>query len=87
MKQKDPTDINITKKNKADKQRGASLFEQAIVVALVGVTALAAVSLVGDKTKTKLNEIGNAVEGSESSEGGGGSPSDAPTDAPSEMPT
>ena len=42
-------------------ERGASLVEYALLVALIAVACIAAVSFLGGNAKSKFNEVGTAV--------------------------
>ena len=44
-------------------ERGASLVEYALLVALIAVVCIAAVSLLGDSASTKFSTIGSAISG------------------------
>ncbi len=44
-----------------DDERGASLVEYALLVALIAVVCIAAVTLLGGNAKTKLNSAGSAI--------------------------
>ncbi|MEP6661866.1 MAG: Flp family type IVb pilin [Acidimicrobiales bacterium] len=45
-------------------QRGASLVEYALLVALIAVVCIAAVSLLGSSASTKFSRLGSAISGS-----------------------
>ncbi len=44
-----------------DDERGASLVEYALLVALIAVVCIAAVTLLGDNASSKLNSAGSAI--------------------------
>jgi pilus assembly protein Flp/PilA len=44
-------------------ERGASLVEYALLVALIAVVCIAAVSLLGSSASTKFSRIGSAISG------------------------
>ncbi len=44
-----------------DTERGASLVEYALLVALIAVVCIAAVSLIGTNANDKFNEVGNSL--------------------------
>ena len=44
-------------------ERGASLVEYALLVALIAVVCIAAVSLLGSSASTKFSTIGSAISG------------------------
>ena len=44
-------------------QRGASLVEYALLVALIAVICIAAISLLGSSASTKFSTIGSAISG------------------------
>ena len=44
-----------------DSERGASLVEYALLVALIAVVCIAAVTLLGQNASTKFNSVGGAV--------------------------
>lgn len=43
-------------------ERGASLVEYALLVALIAVVAIAAISFLGGRTKDKFNEVGSELD-------------------------
>jgi pilus assembly protein Flp/PilA len=45
-------------------QRGASLVEYALLVALIAVVCIAAVSLLGSSASSKFSRVGSAISGS-----------------------
>lgn len=45
-------------------ERGASLVEYALLVALIAVVCIAAVSLLGSSASSKFSAIGSAISGS-----------------------
>ncbi|MDP9223068.1 MAG: Flp family type IVb pilin [Actinomycetota bacterium] len=45
-------------------ERGASLVEYALLVALIAVVCIAAVSLLGSSASEKFSNIGSAISGS-----------------------
>ncbi|HEY4376897.1 MAG TPA: Flp family type IVb pilin [Acidimicrobiales bacterium] len=44
-----------------DDERGASLVEYALLVALIAVVCIAAVTLLGSNAKSKFNKVGNSI--------------------------
>jgi pilus assembly protein Flp/PilA len=44
-----------------DDERGASLVEYALLVALIAVVCIAAVTLLGNKSSSKLSSAGSAI--------------------------
>ncbi len=44
-----------------DTERGASLVEYALLVALIAVVCIAAVTLIGTKGSGKLSQVGNSI--------------------------
>ena len=44
-------------------ERGASLVEYALLVALIAVVCIAAVSLLGTSASTKFSRLGSAISG------------------------
>jgi pilus assembly protein Flp/PilA len=44
-------------------ERGASLVEYALLVALIAVACIAAVSFLGGSAEEKFNEVGTAIDG------------------------
>jgi pilus assembly protein Flp/PilA len=49
------------------KNKGASLVEYALLVALISVAAIVAMTTLGDKLKAKFTEVSTAVENAGSS--------------------
>jgi pilus assembly protein Flp/PilA len=47
----------------ATAERGASLVEYALLVALIAVVCIAAVSLLGSSASTKFSGVGSAISG------------------------
>jgi pilus assembly protein Flp/PilA len=45
-------------------QRGASLVEYALLVALIAVVCIAAITLLGRNASTKFSVVGNSISGS-----------------------
>ena len=45
-------------------ERGASLVEYALLVALIAVVCIAAVSLLGSSASSKFSRVGSAISGS-----------------------
>ena len=45
-----------------DDERGASLVEYALLVALIAVVCIAAVSFIGSSAKSKFSEVGNSLK-------------------------
>ncbi len=50
--------------NITDDERGASLVEYALLVALIAVVCIAAVSLLGSSASDNFSTIGSAISGS-----------------------
>jgi len=46
-----------------DEERGASLVEYALLVALIAVVCIAAISLLGSNASTKLSTAGASIAG------------------------
>ena len=46
-----------------DTERGASLVEYALLVALIAVVCIAAVTILGKNASTKFNSVGNSISG------------------------
>ncbi len=44
-----------------DDERGASLVEYALLVALIAVVCIAAITLLGNNASTKLNSVANSI--------------------------
>jgi pilus assembly protein Flp/PilA len=44
-----------------DTERGASLVEYALLVALIAVVCIAAVTLLGGNAKNKFNDVGKSI--------------------------
>ncbi len=44
-----------------DSERGASLVEYALLVALIAVVCIAAVTLLGNNASTKFSTVGNSL--------------------------
>ena len=44
-----------------DTERGASLVEYALLVALIAVVCIAAVTLLGRNASTKFSKVGNSI--------------------------
>ena len=44
-----------------DDERGASLVEYALLVALIAVVCIAAVTLLGNNAKSKFNKVGSSI--------------------------
>ena len=47
----------------ADSDRGATMVEYALMVALIAVVCIAAVSLIGTNANTKFSAVGNSIGG------------------------
>jgi pilus assembly protein Flp/PilA len=47
--------------SKTDSERGASLVEYALLVALIAVVCILAITFLGDSADTKFNSIGTAI--------------------------
>ena len=48
--------------SKTDSERGASLVEYALLVALIAVVCILAVTFLGDSASQKFSSVGSAVE-------------------------
>ena len=46
---------------KFDEERGASLVEYALLVALIAVVCIAAITLLGNNASTKFNSVANSI--------------------------
>ena len=46
----------------ADDERGASLVEYALLVALIAVVCIAAVTVLGGNAKDKFSQVGSAIK-------------------------
>jgi len=46
-----------------DNERGASLVEYALLVALIAVVSIAAVTALGQSASTKFSEVNSAISG------------------------
>ncbi|MBK5222397.1 MAG: Flp family type IVb pilin [Acidimicrobiia bacterium] len=46
-----------------DSDRGASLVEYALLVALIAVVCIAAISFLGESASTQLSKVGSSIEG------------------------
>jgi pilus assembly protein Flp/PilA len=44
-----------------DSERGASLVEYALLVALIAVVCIAAITLLGNSASTKFNDVGTSL--------------------------
>jgi pilus assembly protein Flp/PilA len=49
---------------KFDEERGASLVEYALLVALIAVVCIAAITLLGNNASTKFSQVGGSIGGS-----------------------
>ena len=49
--------------NIADDEKGASLVEYALLVALIAVVCIAAITLLGNNASTKFSEVGGSIGG------------------------
>ena len=49
-------------KAQAKTERGASLVEYGLLVALIAVVCIAAVSFIGSSAKSKFSEVGNSLK-------------------------
>ncbi len=47
----------------AKTERGASLVEYALLVALIAVVCIAAISFLGNSAKDKFNGVGSSIKG------------------------
>jgi pilus assembly protein Flp/PilA len=47
-----------------DSERGASLVEYALLIALIAIVCFAAVTFLGTRTQAPINEIGTSLAGS-----------------------
>src|SRR6266850_1853758 len=50
--------------NVADDEKGASLVEYALLVALIAVVCIAAITLLGNNASTKFSQVGGSIGGS-----------------------
>ena len=48
----------------ADSDRGATMVEYALMVALIAVVCIAAVSLIGNSANSKFSTVGNSISAS-----------------------
>jgi pilus assembly protein Flp/PilA len=46
-----------------DSDRGASMVEYALLVALIAVVCIGAISFLGEESKTSFNDTGSAISG------------------------
>ncbi len=46
-----------------DTERGASLVEYALLVALIAVVCIVAITFIGTSGSSKLNEVGSSIQG------------------------
>ena len=46
----------------ADDERGASLVEYALLVALIAVVCIAAVTILGDNASDKFSSVGSSIQ-------------------------
>ncbi|MBK9181318.1 MAG: Flp family type IVb pilin [Acidimicrobiales bacterium] len=46
-----------------DTERGASLVEYALLVALIAVVCIAAIALLGNNASSKFNSVGSSIGG------------------------
>jgi pilus assembly protein Flp/PilA len=46
---------------KFDEERGASLVEYALLVALIAVVCIAAITLLGNNASSKFNSVANSI--------------------------
>ena len=46
-----------------DRERGASLVEYALLVALIAIVCLSAIAFLGTSASTKFSSVGNSVAG------------------------
>jgi len=46
-----------------DDEKGASLVEYALLVALIAVVCIVAITLLGNAASTKFDSVGNAISG------------------------
>lgn len=49
--------------SKADSERGASLVEYALLVALIAVVCIIAITFLGGEASEKFSDVGSAVSG------------------------
>jgi pilus assembly protein Flp/PilA len=47
-----------------DDEKGASLVEYALLVALIAVVCIAAITLLGNNASTKFSQVGGSIGGS-----------------------
>jgi Flp pilus assembly pilin Flp len=52
---------NLNKIEEQENQKGASLVEYALLVALIAVVALAAISTFGTKVSTKFSQLNSSI--------------------------
>jgi pilus assembly protein Flp/PilA len=50
--------------SKVDSERGASLVEYALLVALIAVVCIIAITFLGGEASSKFSDVGSAVGGS-----------------------
>jgi pilus assembly protein Flp/PilA len=50
--------------SKVDSERGASLVEYALLVALIAVVCIIAITFLGEEASSKFSDVGSAVAGS-----------------------
>jgi pilus assembly protein Flp/PilA len=55
--------INSWLQSKIDSERGASLVEYALLVALIAVVCIIAITFLGHKASSKFSSVGSAVAG------------------------
>ncbi|MGE0881432.1 MAG: Flp family type IVb pilin [Acidimicrobiia bacterium] len=53
--------IAVWLRSRAKTDRGASLVEYALLLALIAVVCIAAISLIGGNAKSKLNSVGSSI--------------------------
>ncbi|MEZ5343505.1 MAG: Flp family type IVb pilin [Acidimicrobiales bacterium] len=53
---------NAWMQTKAKSEKGASLVEYALLVALIAVVCIAAVTLLGDSASQKFSDVSTAIE-------------------------
>ena len=54
-------DVQKFEQNKRKKERGASMVEYALLVALIAVVAIAAIRFMGQTVSTQFSDIGNSL--------------------------
>jgi pilus assembly protein Flp/PilA len=55
--------LNTWLQSKMDTERGASLVEYALLVALIAVVCIIAITFLGDEASSKFNTVGSSIAG------------------------